>query len=418
MKVVSLQPHVLCVGGEDHRLRIPFMLALKRHGFRVTAAASDDPAPFAQAEIDYRVFEFDRFINPLIDRSAIGTLRAMIADLRPDLVQSFDTKPNLLTPFAARGVCGMAVVRTINGMGWVYSSKSPVALSLRPVQRTLHRRAARYVTATVFQNREDQAFFERHHMVDDGYSYLIPGSGVDIARFENALAAGPSPAQLRPTVAPGATEVVLTVTRLTRQKGIPTLLKAAALVHCVRPGARFLLVGPRQSEGRLAVAEAEIRRHAPYVFALGQRTDVPSLLRLADVFVFPTEYREGVPRALLEAALAGLPIVATSMPGCNDVINNGWNGLLVRPHSPRALAAGILRLLDDRQTAQTMGRRAAELVRREFGLTLTVARYCRLYSELLGRAPCSVDAPPKSCVPAARCWIDEVGRASTEPHRA
>uniref|UniRef100_UPI0013D55BAF glycosyltransferase n=1 Tax=Klebsiella pneumoniae TaxID=573 RepID=UPI0013D55BAF len=78
------------------------------------------------------------------------------------------------------------------------------------------------------------------------------------------------------------------------------------LVRAKRPATRFLLVGPRQSEGPFAVDQAEIDRHAPYVIALGARTDVPAILGLADLLVLPTEYREGIPRVLLEAGLAGL----------------------------------------------------------------------------------------------------------------
>src|SRR4029077_12362566 len=111
-------------------------------------------------------------------------------------------------------------------------------------------------------------------------------------------------------------EIVVTVGRMTRQKGIPTLLKAAAIVHARRPAVRFLLIGPRESEGPSGVSQAELDSHAPYVVATGPRSDIPTLLRAADVFAFPTEYREGIPRALLEAAMARLPIVATSMPGC------------------------------------------------------------------------------------------------------
>ncbi len=175
----------------------------------------------------------------------------------------------------------------------------------------------------------------------------------------------------------------MTVTRLTKQKGIPTLLDAAARVHKVRPDVRFVLVGPRQSEGPFAVTEAEIAAHRPYVVATGKRPDVPSLLGMADVFVFPTQYREGVPRALLEAALAGLPIVATRMPGCTDVIRDGESGFLVPPGAPDALADRILGMLHDRAAARAMGGRAAALVRREFGLELITARYARIYAELL-----------------------------------
>ena len=88
---------------------------------------------------------------------------------------------------------------------------------------------------------------------------------------------------------------------------------------------------------------------------------------------------------LLEAGLAGLPIVTTDMPGCNDVVRDGWSGLLVKPRAPRALAAKILDLLRDHQAARRMGQHAGELVRRDFGLALTVARYGALYARLLGR---------------------------------
>ena len=155
------------------------------------------------------------------------------------------------------------------------------------------------------------------------------------------------------------------------------------MVHAARPGVRFLLVGPRESEGPLAVTQTEIDRHAPYVVAIGRRADIPALLGLAYVFAFPTEYREGIPRALLEASLAGLPIVATDMPGCNDVVRDGWNGFLVPPRAPGIGRARILDLLRDRQTAKAMGDRAARFVAQEFSLGLVVGRYSALYSELL-----------------------------------
>jgi len=390
-----LSPHLLYIGGEDHHLRIPAMLALCDRGFRVTAAGTGDPAPFVQAGIDYRRFHFERFINPLADWAAVKSIGKILVEVRPYLAQSFDTKPSIFLPLAARSTPGIQVIRTINGLAFLYSSRSPIALMLRPVHRTLHRFAARSTAMTVFQNRDDQSFFERHALIGRGLSRLIPGSGIDVGRFERAVAAGPSPAEIRRTLAVENCEIVITVTRLTRQKGIPALLEAAALVHKVRPTVRFLLVGPRESEGPLAVTQEEIDRHAPYVVAVGPRSDVPSLLKASDVFAFPTEYREGVPRVLLEAALARLPIVTTSMPGCNDVVRDGWSGFLVPPRAPRLLASRILDVLDNQAAADLMSARAAELVKREFGLDLTMARYVAAYNELL-------DDAARSEAPAAR----------------
>ena len=381
-----MRPHLLCIGGEDHSLRIPFLLALRDKGFQISAAGTGDPTPFAQAGLDYHPFHFSRFVDPLADWTALKAISKLIADVRPALVQCFDTKLNMLVPFAARGLRDVEVVSTINGLGWLYSSSSPMALGLRPVYRALQRLADRWTAVTVFQNRDDQAFFMRHRMVGRRGQVVIPGSGIDVERFERAGATGSSPAELRKALGLGASEVVITVTRMTRQKGIPTLLDAAALVHQHRPGVRFLLVGPRESEGPFAVTQAEIDRHAPYVLAVGPRSDVPALLGLADVFAFPTEYLEGVPRALLEAAVAGRPIVTTRMPGCTDVIRDGQNGFLVPPGDPRLLAERVLDLLRDRVTAAAMGARAAQLVRKEFNLEITVARYAAVYEDLVRRS--------------------------------
>lgn len=374
---------LLCVGGEDHQLRIPFLLELRRSGLSIAAAGTADPARFADAGIDYWPIHFNRFVSPGKDGATIRELRLLLRESRPQIVQSFDTKPNVLVPLAARPLSGIRIVRTINGLGWVYASRSPLALMLRPVQRALHRRAMHCSDMTIFQNSRDKAYFERTGLIAPEHAVLIAGSGIDLEGFDRALANGVSSAQLRQELALNGAEIVITVTRLTRQKGIPTLLKAAAIVHQARPGVRFVLVGPRKSEGPLAVSDVQIQRHAAYVVATGPRADVPALLRMADAFVFPTEYREGVPRALLEAALAGLPLVATDVPGCDDVVRDGWSGRLVAPHAPRELAAAILELLADRAAARAMGARAAQTVRAQFGLTKTVERYCEVYRRVL-----------------------------------
>ena len=110
-----MSPHLLCIGGDDHDLRIPFMLALASRGFRVTAAGTGDPAPFKCVGLDFRAINFDRFVNPIADWTAIKALSRLLADVGAELVQSFDTKPNLLVPLAARGLRDIFVIRTING---------------------------------------------------------------------------------------------------------------------------------------------------------------------------------------------------------------------------------------------------------------------------------------------------------------
>ena len=376
--------HLLCVGGEDHALRIPFLAALQNRGLRVSAAGTGAASAFAKTGIPYHQYQFDRFGVGFADRAAMGQLARLVKSARPDVIQTFDTKPNLFAPLALRG--SVPVVRTINGMGWVFSSTELRALAFLHVYLAMQRLAACWTAATVFQNKADSSFFQRHRLLGKSSSVIIGSSGIDVGAFEAAQARTASPAALRAELGLGDAEIVLTVSRLTVQKGITTLLEAAKLVHEVRPNVRFLLVGPRESEGPFAVGQELIEAHAPYVIATGARSDIPALLGIADLFAFPTEYREGIPRVLLEAGLAGVPIVASRMPGCDDVVREDWNGKLVAPRDPRALAASILDLLQDSARAKTMGQRSINVVRKEFDLNVVADRYAELYTQLLPRS--------------------------------
>ncbi|HEY7580154.1 MAG TPA: glycosyltransferase [Acetobacteraceae bacterium] len=395
-----MQAHVLYIGGEDHNLRIPAMVALRDQGFRITAAGTGDPGPFRDAGLPFEPYRLERFVAPLADWNTCKELALLMRRLAPDVVQSFDSKLGILVPIAARRVPGPAVIRTINGRGWVFSSRAPLALALRPIYRTLHRIGARSTTATVFEIREDQAFFTDNRLLGPSRSVLVAGAGVDVQGFDAAFAGAAPSAQLRQQLGLGDAPVVITVTRMTRQKGIPTLLQAAALVHRQRPDVRFVLVGPRESEGPVAVSAAEIARHAPYVIATGPRADVPALLRMATMFAFPTEYREGVPRVLLEAALAGLPTVTTGIGGCSDVIRHGWSGLVAPLRDPAATAELILQMLANPDQARAMAERAAALVRQEFSLERVVASQAALYRELLASGmPPAADRVEAELVP-------------------
>jgi hypothetical protein len=114
----GLDPHVLYVGGEDHHLRIPAMLALRERGFRITAAGSGDPRAFQQVGIEFLSYRLERFLAPLADWKTCKALSRLLEQVAPDIVQSFDSKLGILLPLAARRRSnGAAVIRTINGRG-------------------------------------------------------------------------------------------------------------------------------------------------------------------------------------------------------------------------------------------------------------------------------------------------------------
>jgi glycosyltransferase involved in cell wall biosynthesis len=361
-----MRAHLLFIGGEDHHLRMPFLAALASRGYRVTTAASADPAPFGRAGIEYIRFDFNRFWDPRSDLRAWRKIGRILAEVDADVVHSFDTKLSILTPYASRFNPRTTVVRTINGRAWAFSSRSLGAAALRVLYRPVQRFAAVTTAATVFEHRGDQEFFERNWLIGKGESVKIAGAGIDVRGFEEARKNGPSAPSLRTELGLIGNDVVITVTRVTREKGIPDLLKAAELVHRVRPSVKFLIVG-----------------YSDYVIATGSRTDVPSLLAMSDVFAFPSDYGEGIPRALMEAALCGMPIVTTDKPGCTEVIRDGWNGYVTPARDPSAMANRILDLLNDRAAGARMGARGPDLIKSTFSLDEVVNQHAALYERLL-----------------------------------
>jgi glycosyltransferase involved in cell wall biosynthesis len=299
----------------------------------------------------------------------------------------------MLASFAALRAGVPVRVRTLTGMGYVFSSRSPLALGLRPVDLALQAAASRAASMTVFQNRDDQALFMRLRLAREDASTLVPGSGIDTALLQSRRPPAEELESLRRELGIEHTRVVTMVSRLVRTKGVAEFCAAARAVRTQRPDCTFLLVGPLSSEGWQAVSRREVEGN-PDVRWLGPRHDVPALLALSDVFALPTFYREGVPRALLEAAALGLPLVSTDMPGCRDVIRDGCNGILVPPRDAPALAEALLRLLDaEPDELRQMGERSREHVERHFTLEHVADSYARIYRRLLERPDAAPSGP-------------------------
>lgn len=204
---------------------------------------------------------------------------------------------------------------------------------------------------------------------------VIP-NGVDVARF-----AGASPADLTVLGIPPGSQVVLTIGRLDRQKGLATLIEAGAVVTSRFPKAHFLLVGdgPQKSELDHLIRDKGL---VDRIHFAGWRPDVPELLAAGAALVLSSLW-EGLPNVILEAMAAGLPVVATRVEGTSELIIDGRTGLLVPPQSPHELASAIEKILSDPVQARSMGQSGRERALAEFSWQKMVDRYCELYSTLL-----------------------------------
>ncbi|QSJ20066.1 glycosyltransferase family 4 protein [Nostoc sp. UHCC 0702] len=371
------------VGGEDIRFRIPLLLALRDKGFNVGAVGSENGDAFAKYQIPYFQYTLSREINPLADIQARTQLFHLFSKYKPDVVHGFDTKPAMITPIVAMKARIPGRVRTINGMGYIFSSNSPLALTLRPIYRHLQTKASAAAGITVFQNNDDREYFRKHKMVKDGCDDLVLGSGIDTEELSKNRPSPENLAAIRQELGLEGQLIVTMIARLVVSKGVMEYLDAARIVCQQMQNVKFILIGPFSSEGRQAVPIKAVQQQAEFVSYLGIRNDIPTLLALSDIFVLPS-YREGMSRVLLEAGAMELPLITTNTPGCKDVVQDNWNGLLVPPKNAKSLATAILQLLKFQDKRVLMGTRSGMYVRENFSLKKVADSYTNIYYRALG----------------------------------
>jgi glycosyltransferase involved in cell wall biosynthesis len=384
------KPLLAIVGGPDLAARVPLLRQLAARfcvhalGSSATAVASIRAAGFAADE-----YPLSRRVAPLGDLRALRALRAAFARLRPDVVHSFDTKPGILASLAARRARVPAVVTTITGLGSLFASEDLGTRALRCIWTALQRAASRAAAVTVFQNHDDLEQMVAAGVVSRARTAVVLGSGVDTDTFSAARAGPDARRAVRSELGlPMDADVVAMIARVTRSKGVAEFAAAARIARTTHPRAHFLLVGPEDPDSRLRLTADEVAALRRDLVWPGRRDDVARVLAAADLFVLPTAYREGIPRVLLEAAAMGLPLVATDSPGCNEVVIDGVDGLLVPVGDLGALAAAIGHLLADPELRARMGAAARRRAVATFDLRLIANQYEAIYRDLLVRRPC------------------------------
>ena len=179
---------------------------------------------------------------------------------------------------------------------------------------------------------------------------------------------------------PADEPVIIWTGRLDPVKGFEEMLAAFADLCRGRP-VRLVLAGEGGYRGTVErlVDDSQLSSR---VLMLGHRSDVPGLLKMADVFLFCSR-TEGLPNALLEAMAAGLPVVATDVPGCRDVVRHGETGLLVRGRQAADIAAALRLLLDRPLLRRELGDRARAWVAVHLSASYLTLRWLELYGSVL-----------------------------------
>lgn len=324
----------------------------------------------------FRLISIDidrRSLNPF---SALHTLLRLIKIYRvenPKIVHHVALKPILLGSLAANISRVRNIVNAVVGGGYTFTAGSRTSAVLR----SLLVLALRFLlnpkgSKVIFENEDDLSFFVENGLARREDVRLIRGAGVDTTLFQ--------PRPFRFSNWP----LIVLPARLLWDKGIGDFVEAARILLSEGVRARFALVGGSDPGNRADIGSATLDRWAKegVVELWGFCQDMPDVLLHADIVCLPS-YREGLPKALLEAMAAGLPCIATDVPGCRSAVRDGVNGFLVPARDPSALARALKRLIDDPFLCQAMGAKGRERALGEFASPLICRQTLLIYEELL-----------------------------------
>jgi glycosyltransferase involved in cell wall biosynthesis len=267
--------------------------------------------------------------NPFNDYYTYKTLKKIYSENRLDLVLQYTIKPNIYGSLAAQRL-NIPTINNVSGLGTIFiRSNITSKIAIR-----LYRRAFKKVAHVFFQNKDDEQVFRDLRITTNQSISVLPGSGVDLEKFK------PKKSPTTPNTH------FLMVARLLYDKGILEFLHAADTIKKEHPSCKFSICGFIEPQAGLGIPEEELInwQKRGIIEYLGVSDNIKIIYETADVVVLPS-YREGTPKTLLEAAAMGKPIITTDVPGCREVVDHEYNGILCQPKSAISLSNAMEQFL-------------------------------------------------------------------------
>lgn len=350
--------------------RLPIALEAIKRGYNVHVATSqNDKKDYLQSlGITHHVFFLDKSgSNPFFELKTIFSLCRLFRKINPHIVHNITIKPVIYGTLAARLTRVKYVVNAISGLGVIFLSNSFAGKVKRAFVLKLYKfLLVGHNVDVIVQNPDDLRFISNEIGVIESNSLLIKGSGVDIKSF-------------LPTPLPKTERKVVFIGRMLEDKGVQEFYGAAKKLKPLYPKVEFILAGDTHHNPSSMSEDTLINWSIEgAVNWIGHQSDVKSLIQSAYLVVLPS-YREGMPKALLEAAACSRPVITTDVPGCRDAIINNKTGILVPVKDTNALAKAIERLINSYNTCEKLSKEGRILAENEFSLESVVSRHIELY---------------------------------------
>lgn len=358
--------------------RLPIALKAISDGYNVTLACHFTTHRSEIEDMGLKTIEipFNRsgsgFFNEI---KTLLLLRRIIKLENPSIVHAVTIKPVLYSGLVLKTLRNnISFVAAISGLGYVFTADNLRAKFTRKLASVFYNLSLSHDRKIViFQNTSDESILTAVANIRADQKVLIKGSGADLKTYSY--------------IRENCTQDIKVVMacRLLREKGVYEFVDAARQVRQRFPESKFLLVGAPDLDNPNTVTQHEIEQWVKdnIIIYLGQRTDIPLIFSESNIVCLPSFYGEGVPKVLIEAAACGRAIVTTDNPGCRDAVKNGITGLCVPVRNANALAAAIIKLIENPKLRQEMGASARIFAENEFDVQSVVDKHLKIYQHLL-----------------------------------
>ena len=339
--------------------RLPMAMAAKKVCRSVWVICKDTGNCEEIREIGFNVIDLPMGNVPLHISANIKIVRQLIGlynSVQPDLIYHSSVQMCFLGSLARLFTGNLPSINAITGIGYLFSSEQPKAKFLRwvlsPVLKTLWRQPG---TVMLFQNPDDRAVFIKRGLSAEN-APLIPGSGVDDQKFK--------PLATKPSLGTNNRKLVIgCASRLLRDKGIPELIEAINIVE-KNYDIELWIAGDVFPKNPSSCTSRDIEKWSKSLSVkfLGNVSDMVGFWQSCDLAILPS-HREGFPKALLEAAACGLPLLGADVPGVREIVLNGYNGLLFVRGDHKDIARKIEKMLIDHKLRQSAGEASREVIK-------------------------------------------------------
>ncbi|MBV9281524.1 MAG: glycosyltransferase family 4 protein, partial [Chloroflexi bacterium] len=387
--------HITTVDMGLRYLLLNQLSAIREAGYEVWGISSPGPGiPEVEATgVRHVAIPMRRSLAPLADLRALWQLYRVMRRERFDIVHTHTPKAALLGQYAAFLARIPLRVHTIHGL-YFPGHMNP---RRRWAYVLLERMTMVFSHLNLSQNPEDVPTAIRERICPAERIRVI-GNGIDVRRFDPAAHTPERRRETRARIGIGSGQrVVGMVARFVAEKGYREMLEAARLITQRLPDARFIFIGATETEKRDALDPRIISDMGldGVALFLGQREDMPDLYAAMDVLALPS-YREGFPRAPMEAAAMGIPSVVTDIRGCRQVVDQGVTGYLVSVRNAEALAERLIGLLEDEDKREAFGQAARQKALGEFDERHVFSRVLDAYGDLLRQSEAGRPVPLQS----------------------